>query len=93
VDTARREVRTPQGDAIALTGLEFDAFQMLHRVPGRVVSRETLAKEILQRHISASGRSIENLISRIRLKFVPYTGDYPIIRSVRGKGYVFLGLP
>lgn len=93
VDAARREVRTPDGEALALTGLEFDAFQMLQQTPGKVVSRECLAKEILQRHVCASGRSIENLISRVRAKFAPHIGDRPFIRSVRGKGYVFLGFP
>lgn len=93
VDPARREVRTPDGEVLALTGLEFDAFQMLYQTPGKIVSRECLAKEILQRHVCASGRSIENLISRVRAKFTPYIGDRPFIRSVRGKGYVFLGFP
>lgn len=91
VDTARREVRSPNGDIIALTGLEFDAFQMLHQRQGKIVSRETLVTEILQRHVCASGRSIENLLSRVRAKFAPFIGDRPLIRSVRGKGYVFLG--
>jgi two-component system OmpR family response regulator len=93
VDHARREVRTPNGDVPALTGLEFDAFRMLHQMPGKIVSRESLAKEILQRHVCASGRSIENLISRVRAKFAPHVGSRPLIRSVRGKGYVFLGFP
>ena len=91
VDTSRREVRSPQGDIIALTGLEFDAFQMLYQRQGKIVSRESLVKEILQRHVSACGRSIENLLSRVRAKFAPHIGDRPLIRSVRGKGYVFLG--
>lgn len=93
VDATRRAVRTPKGDVVALTGLEFDAFQLLNQTPGRVVSRESLAKEVLQRHVCASGRSIENLVSRIRAKFALHVGGLPIIRSVRGKGYVFLGFP
>jgi two-component system OmpR family response regulator len=93
VHMARREVRTPHGAVVALTGLEFDAFQMLYLSPGKVIPRESLAKEILQRHVSASGRSIENLMSRVRAKFAPFIADSPLIRSVRGKGYVFLGFP
>lgn len=93
VQLARREVRTPDGSVVALTGLEFDAFQMLYVSPGKVVPRELLAKEILQRHVSATGRSIENLMSRVRIKFQPFTDGSPLIRSVRGKGYVFLGFP
>ncbi len=93
VSGERREVRTPDDHVVALTGLEFDAFQMLAGVPGKIVSRESLAKEILQRHVCASGRSIENLMSRVRNKFGPFIGDHPFIRSVRGKGYVFLGFP
>ncbi len=93
VDIARREVRTPAGDVADLTGLEFDAMRLLYQVPGKVISRECLAREVLQRHVDASGRSIENLMSRLRAKFVPFIGKRPVIRSVRGKGYVFLGFP
>ena len=93
VSGERREVRTPDDHVVALTGLEFDAFQMLAQAPGKIVSRESLAKEILQRHVCASGRSIENLMSRVRNKFGPFIGEHPFIRSVRGKGYVFLGFP
>lgn len=93
VHQARREVRTPHGIVVPLTGLEFDAFQLLYLAPGKVVPRECVAKEVLQRHVSATGRSIENLMSRVRIKFAPFIGDRPLIRSVRGKGYVFLGFP
>lgn len=91
VDTARREVRSPKGEVIPLTGLEYDIFHVLLQTPGTVVSREVLAQEVFQRRVHAVGRSIENLVSRVRSKFVPFMGEKELIRSVRGKGYVFVG--
>jgi two-component system OmpR family response regulator len=91
VDPIRREVRAPNGETIQLTGAEFDMFHLLHESPGEIVSKELLAREILERDLNLSGRSVENIISRIRNKFRPVTKDLPLIRAVRNKGYVFIG--
>lgn len=91
VNVARREVRAPNGDQVPLTGLEFDAFRLLYERQGEIVGREELARAILDRHISASGRSIENLLSRVRSKLAAHLAGSLVIRAVRGKGYVFLG--
>jgi two-component system OmpR family response regulator len=91
VDPIRREVRSPCGDVIQLTGTEFDMFHLLYQSPGEIVSKELLASHILERDLDLTGRSVENIISRIRNKFRPVTEDLPLIRAVRGKGYVFVG--
>ncbi len=93
VNAARREVRAPDGTLIPLTGLEFDAFLLLFQSPGVVIEREELAIRVLRRPLSLAGRSLENLVSRIRTKFESYLDAYPFIKSVRGKGYVFLDFP
>lgn len=91
IDRVAREIRSPDGIYVPLTGLEFDTFLMLFHRPGEIVSRDDMAEHILERNIDATGRSIENLVSRVRVKFKPVTGDRPLIKSVRGKGYAFLG--
>lgn len=91
VNLIAREVRSPDGVSVQLTGMEFDTFLMLFQRTGEVVSREDMVEHILERHIDASGRSIENLVSRVRTKFKPVVGDRSLIKSVRGKGYAFLG--
>jgi two-component system OmpR family response regulator len=91
VNLIAREVRSPDGVDVELTGMEFDTFSMLFQRTGEVVSREDMVEHILERHIDASGRSIENLVSRVRTKFKTIVGDRPLIKSVRGKGYAFLG--
>ena len=93
VNVGRREVRTPDGTLIPLTGLEFDAFLLLFQSPGIVIEREELAIRVLRRPLSLAGRSLENLVSRIRNKFESYLDAHPFIKSVRGKGYVFLEFP
>lgn len=91
VDAGRREVRSPEGAVIPLTGLEYDIFHLLQKNAGTVVPREVLAQDIFQRRVHAVGRSIENLVSRVRTKFVPHMGGKELIRSVRARGYVFVG--
>lgn len=93
VNAARREVTAPDGTLVPLTGLEFDSFLLLFQSPGIVIEREELAIRVLRRPLSLAGRSLENLISRIRAKFEVYVDGHPFIKSVRGKGYVFLELP
>jgi two-component system, OmpR family, response regulator len=93
VNAARREVRSPDGRLVPLTGLEFDLLLLLFQSPGVVIEREELAIRVLRRPISLSGRSLENLISRVRAKFEPYVDTFPFIKSVRGKGYVLLEFP
>lgn len=93
VNAARREVIAPDGTMVPLTGLEFDSFLLLFQSPGVVIEREELAIRVLRRPLSLAGRSLENLISRIRAKFEVYVDGHPFIKSVRGKGYVFLELP
>lgn len=91
VDLIAREVRSPDGVCIPLTGLEFIAFLLLFQRPGEVVSRDDLAEHIFGRNINTIGRSVENLVSRVRIKFQLIIGDRTLIKSVRGQGYVFVG--
>lgn len=92
-NAARREVIAPDGSLVPLTGLEFDLFMLLFQSPGVVIEREELSIRVLRRPLSLAGRSLENLISRIRAKFQPHADGHPFIKSVRCKGYVFLELP
>jgi two-component system, OmpR family, response regulator len=91
VQQSRRQVLSPLGTKVGLTGLEFETFFQLYSRRGQVVSREDLALHVLRRPAATAGRSIENLLSRVRMKFLPHLQDATFIKAVRGKGYVFLG--
>lgn len=89
VDSALREAWL-RGELIELTGAEFDLLWLLTSNPGRIMSREEIFAELRGIEYDGQDRSIDVRISRIR----PRIGDDPehprLIKTVRGKGYLFV---
>ncbi len=89
VDSALREACL-RGEGIELTGAEFDLLWLLTSNPGRIMSREQIFAELRGIEYDGQDRSIDVRISRIR----PKIGDDPehprLIKTVRGKGYLFV---
>lgn len=89
VDSALREAWL-RGEGIELTGAEFDLLWLLTSNPGRIMSREEIFSELRGIEYDGQDRSIDVRISRIR----PRIGDDPehprLIKTVRGKGYLFV---
>ena len=89
VDHALREAWL-RGEGIELTGAEFDLLWLLTSNPGRTMSREQIFAELRGIEYDGQDRSIDVRISRIR----PKIGDDPdhprLIKTVRGKGYLFV---
>ena len=92
IDVLRHQVRAPDGTMLRLTGAEFQALVFLAQRAGRVVSREEVSEAVLDRPFSALDRSVDNLVSRLRKALEAHFVDEPVIRSVRGRGYVFLAM-
>ncbi|WP_336965098.1 response regulator transcription factor [Sphingobium aquiterrae] len=88
VDFPRREVRSPSGAAVDLTGAEFDLLTTLIDNPQRVIARERLIEMSRARLGDSSDRSVDVLISRLRRKISQTGGTAPIV-TVRGIGYMF----
>ena len=88
LDTRARVVRR-SGSVVDLTAAEFDLLRMFLRAAGRVVSREELFREVLDRQFSPLDRSIDNHVSSLRKKLGPQTGGSDRIRAVRNAGYVY----
>ena len=85
-----REV-TISGQAITLTGAEFDLLVCLVRLAGTVVSRDTLANTALGRPLGLFDRSVDNHVSNLRKKLGLSASGEERIRNVRGSGYMYLG--
>lgn len=89
IDNALREAWL-RGEGIELTGAEFDLLWLLTSNPGRIMSREEIFAELRGIEYDGQDRSIDVRISRIR----PRIGDDPehprLIKTVRGKGYLFV---
>jgi DNA-binding response OmpR family regulator len=76
-----------QGQAIDLTGAEFELLQLFYNRPGSVLSRDQISLAIKGHGVSPFDRSIDTLVSRLRKKLKSASSS-DLIRSVRGKGYV-----
>lgn len=89
VDLARGEVRYDDGSAADLSEREVDILRYLHTHAGRTVSRDELMSRVWR--IDPQGlhtRAIDMQIARLREKLRD-NGDPRMIRTVRGKGYLF----
>jgi len=85
---ARRELRSPEGTLVDLTGAEFDLLTTFANQPQRVIGRQRLIELSRTRLSDSSDRSIDVLVSRLRRKLANGGDDAPII-TVRGLGYMF----
>ncbi|WP_421681912.1 response regulator [Stutzerimonas urumqiensis] len=89
IDSALREAWL-RGDGIELTSAEFDLLWLLTSNAGRTLSREEIFGELRGIEYDGQDRSIDVRISRIR----PKIGDDPehprLIKTIRGKGYLFV---
>ena len=88
VSLPRRELLSPTGAVIDLTGAEFDLLVSLCDHAGRVIARERLIELSRARLGDSSDRSIDVLVSRLRRKLSTDGHQAPIV-TVRGVGYMF----
>ena len=87
VNLPRRELTSPTGATVDLTGAEFDLLTALLDHPGRVIARERLIELSRTRMGDSSDRSVDVLVSRLRRKLSDAGGQAPIT-TVRGIGYM-----
>jgi two-component system response regulator CpxR len=88
LDPGARTVRNA-GVEVTLTAVEFSFLEILLRHAGQVVTRETLAREVLGRPLSPYDRSIDVHISSLRRKIDPGQRGEEQIKTIRGVGYQF----
>lgn len=90
IDNAMREAWLDE-QTIELTSAEFDLLWLLAANAGRILSREEIFNSLRGIEYDGQDRSIDVRISRIR----PKIGDDPmhprLIKTVRSKGYLFVG--
>lgn len=92
IDGRRNKVQAPNGISIHLTNTELEMLIYLINNSGRLISRDELSAAVLRRGYLPEDRSVDNMLSRIRVILRPYVRDGHVIRSVRGRGYLFTGL-
>jgi two-component system copper resistance phosphate regulon response regulator CusR len=93
MDSAGRSV-TREGKRLALTAREFDLLEYLLRQPGRVVSREMLARDIWKE--TARYTPLDNVID-VHIAHLRRKMDEPfskkLLHTIRGVGFVLRDSP
>jgi len=77
------------GNAINLTGMEFNALLLLAEQPNKIFNRDALLNHLKGIDSELYSRSIDILISRLRAKLKPHR----LIKTIRGMGYSFNATP
>ena len=88
-DVRQREVETGAGARTALTGYEHDLLLAFIENQGRVLSRDQICELVANRHWHPDDRSIDVHVARLRRKLGDQSRDPRLIKTVRGRGYIF----
>lgn len=87
MDLLWRRLTNPQGEAISMTGTEFDLLAVLVARSGSPLTRDQLLEATGEPGRSVNDRSIDTLISRVRRKLGDTRGGPRMIETCHGHGY------
>jgi two-component system response regulator CpxR len=84
--SARRD-----GEDLNLTSVEFDLLVALLKNAGKIVKKEDLSRQVLERDLSPFDRSLDMHISNLRKKLGKRAGDgeEERIKTIRSVGYIY----
>lgn len=88
LEPAARRV-TILGEPVELTSTEFDILACLMSRAGRVLTRDALMNEVHGQDFEAFDRTIDVMIYRLRQKLGDKGRKEPLIKTIRGVGYLF----
>ena len=89
VDTIGRAI-SMDGQILSLTNMEFELLELLLANPGALFSRDDILKHLRGIEAKIFSRSIDILISRLRQKIEANPKEPKFIKTIWGKGYMFL---
>jgi two-component system response regulator CpxR len=75
---------------IALTGAEYLVLEALVQSAGQVVDKDSIARHALGRRIMPYDRSVDAHVSNLRKKLGPLSDGRQRIKTVRGRGYLYV---
>ncbi len=88
LDLTTRNLVSPEGVVVALSGAEFRLLKAFLDRPNRVLNRDQLMELTQGQGADALDRSIDVLVSRVRQRLQEDAREPRIIKTVRGEGYV-----
>lgn len=77
------------GEKLGLTAVEFDLLVALVKQAGKVVEKEDLSREVLERELSPYDRSLDMHISNLRKKLGKHESGEDRIKTIRSVGYIY----
>lgn len=80
---------TVDGKKIGLTAVEFDLLVALASEAGKVVKKEDLSMDVLERELSPFDRSLDMHISNLRKKLGKHKNGENRIKTIRSVGYIY----
>ncbi len=89
LDTARRRLVAPDGEAAPIGGVEYKLLRVFLDHPNRVLDRDQLLDLTQGREAEPLDRSIDVQISRLRRRLRDDPQSPQLLKTVRGEGYVF----
>ena len=92
-DPTRRSLCAPDGRPVPLTTAECDLLIELVSKEGLPQTRDNLCRRVFNREWSPYDRSLDGIIVKLRRKLEPNPDQPLVIKTVRGRGYVFTGFP
>lgn len=78
------------GELLDLTGTEFGLLSQFIQKPGEIISKEELSLEVLGKRLAPFDRAIDMHVSNLRKKLPPLAEGKPRIKTLRGRGYLFV---
>ncbi len=78
---------------LPLTGAEYLVLEALIQSAGQVVDKDTIARHALGRRIMPYDRSVDAHVSNLRKKLGPLDDGRQRIKTLRGKGYLYVSSP
>jgi two-component system, OmpR family, response regulator len=89
LDARSRDLTTPDGVVVPLSGVEFRLLRTFLTHPNRVLTRDQLIDLMLERDAAPFDRAIDVQVSRLRQRLREDAREPRLIKTVRGAGYVF----
>jgi two-component system response regulator RstA len=80
-----------QDQPVELTTHEYDLLLLLVKSIGQVISREDIFRQLRGVEYDGQNRQADILISNLRAKLEPHQDSPTLIKTIRSKGYLFVG--
>lgn len=88
ISTTSRSAKL-DGTEVGLTSVEFDLLVYLVRQAGKIVKKEDLSENVMERSLSPYDRSLDMHISNLRKKLGHRNDGSDRIKTVRSVGYIY----